>query len=361
MTIQYAALAFDLSNGADKAVRLLPMGGFASNDGRPAPNMQWTLNDGGAARIVNYWNTVPEQMVIDYEHQTQKAEFNGLPAPAAGWAIKLEARSDGVYARIDWTAEAAGFIKNKQYRYISPVFSYDGNTGEVLMLHMAALTNSPGLTGLTELNPAMLSRLTHLHDQSNPTNQTNQPNQQIGLHVKKELLALLALAATSTDADVVNKVATLQADYKTAQEHLNTANAQVATLTSSVEATGTELVTLKAAGANTNVAAMAALQTQVATLQTQLTHNEVAGLVAQGLSDGRILESTKVWATELGKQDVAQLKSFLAAAPVITALTGQQSHGTQGATDANGLSADELAVCQSMGIAAEDFAKAKTA
>ena len=90
MSIKYAALSFDLTIGVDKAFRILPMGGFASNDGRPSPGMQWVLNDGAAARIVNYWQSVAELMVIDYEHQTQKSAENGKPAPAAGWVVHIE-------------------------------------------------------------------------------------------------------------------------------------------------------------------------------------------------------------------------------------------------------------------------------
>jgi phage I-like protein len=365
MTVKYAALAFDLTLGADKAIRLLPMGGFASNDGRPAPGMQWVLNDGGAARIVNFWNSVPEQMVIDYEHQTQKADFNGLPAPAAGWSINLEVRADGVYGLIDWTDKARAHITAREYRYISPVFSYDSKTGEVLMLHMAALTNTPGLTGLTELNPAMLKRFL-----SNAENVDAVMLKQFLNHsqveendVDKELLKLLGLDETAKPEMAVQAVAALQTILKTANEAKDAAVAQVAALKAEKEAATTELATLKAAQGNgSDVVAMAALQTQVVSLQAQLNANEVAALVAEGLADGRILESSRAWAEDLGKKDVAQLKGFLAVAPKIAALQGQQSAGMphgSGATDASGLTADELAVCSSVGMTPAAFAAAK--
>lgn len=349
MTVKYAALAFDLTLGVDKAVRLLPMWGFASNDGRPA-NMQWVLNEGGAARIVSNWNAVPEQMVIDYEHQTQKADLNGLPAPAAGWAVKLEARTDGVYALVDWTDKARAHIEAREYRYISPVFSYDGKTGEVLQLHMAALTNSPGLTGLTELNPAMLKQFLN-HSQIE------------GNDVDKELLKLLGLGDGAKPEQVKAALTTLHGNLKAANDAKDAALAQVATLTALTETAATELATLKSVqGTGSDVVAMAALQTQLVSLQTQLNTNEVAALVTEGLADGRILESTRAWAQDLGRKDVAQLKSFLAAAPKIAALQGQQSAGMphgSGATDASGLTADELAVCKSTGMSPADFAETK--
>ncbi|MBS7690114.1 hypothetical protein I0E98_04960 [Pseudomonas lalucatii] len=43
---------------------------------------------------------------------------------------------------MDWTKSAASMIAGKEYRYLSPVFSYDKRTGKVLELHHVGLTNS---------------------------------------------------------------------------------------------------------------------------------------------------------------------------------------------------------------------------
>jgi phage I-like protein len=45
-------------------------------------------------------------------------------------------------------------IAGKEYRYLSPVFSYDKQTGEVLELHHVGLTNFPALDGMSAL-PAL--------------------------------------------------------------------------------------------------------------------------------------------------------------------------------------------------------------
>ncbi|WP_258237666.1 phage protease [Pseudomonas sp. Q2-TVG4-2] len=42
-------------------------------------------------------------------------------------------------------------IAGKEYRYLSPVFSYDKRTGEVLELHHVGLTNFPALDGMNSL------------------------------------------------------------------------------------------------------------------------------------------------------------------------------------------------------------------
>ena len=46
------------------------------------------------------------------------------------------------------TDAARAFIQADEYRYISPVFSFDPETGAVLELKSAALTNYPALDGM---------------------------------------------------------------------------------------------------------------------------------------------------------------------------------------------------------------------
>ncbi|MBJ5275993.1 hypothetical protein JGG07_24830, partial [Salmonella enterica subsp. enterica serovar London] len=90
--------------------------------------------------------------VLDYEHQTLRAAKNGLPAPAAAFFKKLEWRDgEGLFAiDVEWTAAAAAMVEAKEYRFISPVFSYD-KTGQVLELLNAALTNTPAVDGMEEV------------------------------------------------------------------------------------------------------------------------------------------------------------------------------------------------------------------
>ena len=64
---------------------------------------------------------------------------------------------------IDWTAEGKERIAEKEYRYISAVFSYYQDTGEVLEIISVALTNTPGIDGLDPLTQrAAMSRSTFL-------------------------------------------------------------------------------------------------------------------------------------------------------------------------------------------------------
>ncbi|MDR2188895.1 MAG: phage protease [Azonexus sp.] len=137
------------------ALRILPAGKFRSTDTRPADVDAWRMD----AHIAQGLIAAAAQHgphVIDYEHQSLNAATNGQPAPAAGWFKGLEWREgEGLFmAQIEWTATARKMIANGEYRYLSPMFRYDGLTGAVTVLYGVALTNIPGLAGLTDLAAA---------------------------------------------------------------------------------------------------------------------------------------------------------------------------------------------------------------
>ena len=134
-------------------IQLFPMGAFAARDGRPGTLKgvkvkAWRLDAENAAALIARWRARETPLVVDYEHQTIHAPDNGKPAPAAGWIESLEAGQDGLYATVKWTDTARAFIRADEYRYISPVFSFDPETGAVLEVKSAALTNYPALDGM---------------------------------------------------------------------------------------------------------------------------------------------------------------------------------------------------------------------
>lgn len=109
------------------------------------------------------------------------------------------------------------------------------------------------------------------------------------------------------------------------------------------------------------VAALTALQDQVATLQAALTKREIDDLISPALSDGRLNAQLEPWARELGTKDVAALKAYLDKAQPIAALTGSQTGGKppESTTDPKATD-DEIAVCRAMGIDPAAFLKTKT-
>ena len=142
MKTRIAALAQAIS-AATNEIQLFPAGEFAAVDGRPTDveGGKWILNAALATVLVEQVAAAKTPLVIDYEHQTLLTTENGKPAPAAGWFSQVEWREgEGLYAvGVEWTDSAAAMIEKKEYRFISPVFTYN-KRGEVCQLLHAALT-----------------------------------------------------------------------------------------------------------------------------------------------------------------------------------------------------------------------------
>ena len=116
----------------------------------------FTVTDDSIKKVMDKFDRNKVDMVIDYEHQTLNKATNGQPAPAAGWFKGLEWR-DGLglfMVQIEWTERAREMIASGEYRYLSPVFGFDSQTGAVTYVHSVALTNDPALIGLSDLAAA---------------------------------------------------------------------------------------------------------------------------------------------------------------------------------------------------------------
>jgi phage I-like protein len=92
-------------------------------------------------------------LVLDYDHSTDLAAPEGRPAPAAGWLKEFKVEHGAIFARIEWTKDAAEAVKQKKYRYVSPVFEHSKD-GKVERILRAALTNNPALTELPAIAAA---------------------------------------------------------------------------------------------------------------------------------------------------------------------------------------------------------------
>lgn len=98
-------------------------------------------DDESQASIVEHFEAKGNDLVIDYEHQTDKDIY----APAAGRIVELVAGGKkGLLARCEWTDEAAGDIRSGRYFYDSPSFWYGEEDLRIYVLRHVALTNFPG-------------------------------------------------------------------------------------------------------------------------------------------------------------------------------------------------------------------------
>lgn len=306
-----AALGVDLADASAVAdFRLIPAGSFRSRDGRPVECAAWVLTPEDGARIVREISATTSALVIDYEHGTLHAKKNGSKAPAAGWFKQLEMRDDGLWAvGVDWTAAAAQEIADKTYRYISPVFSYDPQSGRVLKLFHAALTNDPGLDGLTDL-AALAADLFLPH----PNHQETSMNELL-----KKLLAALGLQETATEAEALAAMDALKTN-------VTALTAQVA---APDPAKFVPIATLTALQGEKNE-----LQTKFAALQAEVDTGKLDKVIGDAKAAGKLTPATEAWARDLGKKDLAALTSFIDAAPVVVKPGNTQTGGNgKGGTD----------------------------
>jgi phage I-like protein len=132
--------------GGGAWVHLVPAGTFAGRDGRGP----YTLNDPEAVMAASRQAAGRRQIPVDYDHQIDFAVHNGRPAPAAGWITGLQARADGIWGLVEWTARAADHLAQREYRFLSPVFNHTRD-GVITRVIRAALTNNPNLDQLTAL------------------------------------------------------------------------------------------------------------------------------------------------------------------------------------------------------------------
>jgi phage I-like protein len=327
-------------------IHLLPAGpSFRASDGsgRPDDVAAWRIDAGIAARLVAAQRARGKPCVIDYEHQTLLARDNGQPAPAAGWFDALEWREGrGLFATgVRWTARARAHLKADEYRYISPVFSYARPSGEIVALHMAALTNDPGCT---ELSAAALSaRLAALD-----FNQENAMEKTLS-----DLRAALGLAADADAPSILAGVVALKSradlGLKACEELAALKSAQSAAAAAPAEPDPAKYVKIEA---------LAAMQDGLARLSAKVAAFEAEKIIAEARAAGKIV-SDDFEAHLKTIADVAALKALVDKLPAVAALKGMQTAGANpGAAPAAASQAD-AEVMQALGLTAEQFAKGK--
>lgn len=123
---------------APEYVRVLPLGYVSSEKG------DFLVDNDGFQMMKRHMDQRAVDIVIDYEHQT----LRDVQAPAAGWIKELVFKSDGIFAKTEWTDNAKNYLRNREYRYLSPVVLVRKKDHRVSRLHSVALTNTPAINGM---------------------------------------------------------------------------------------------------------------------------------------------------------------------------------------------------------------------
>jgi phage I-like protein len=354
-----AAHAVELDHSAHTGgpawVHLLPLGTFQGRDGRGPYQLR---DQAHAAEVIAATRRRQGRTDIpgDYDHQLIHSASNGRPAPASGWIKDLDARPDGIWGRIEWTAEAAAAIGKKEYRYLSPVFGHRAD-GTVTTIRAFGLSNLPNL------------ELTALASQSPFTSDDEDAMTEAEF---KALLKKLGLSETTTTEQLAAHCEKLVGDAKSAKASRDAIAVAIGKTAGdkdeAITAAAQELVSQAKAGAPdpakfVPMAAFAELQQQVTAMSTQLSGDKAAAVVATAKAEGKLSPALEAWAKAYAEKDLAGFVAWASQAPqIITpAAGGGAGAGAKPPVNSDTLSAEELAVCSQLGIKPDDFKKERAA
>lgn len=143
----FSATALDAQGKAPEWVHLVPSGVIRTVDGRGP------FSVASMSQLATTSLPPGERLPIDENHATDLGAKFGMPAPARGWIVALQARSDGLWGKVEWSGEGQRLLADKAYVGISPALLHTAD-GRVMKLLRASLTNVPNLQGLTALHSA---------------------------------------------------------------------------------------------------------------------------------------------------------------------------------------------------------------
>ncbi|MEW6386814.1 MAG: phage protease [Thermodesulfobacteriota bacterium] len=333
-------------------ILLLPVGRVELVDGRPPLE----VDQEALAAILATYEARGVDLVIDYEHQS----LTGAKAPAAGWIKELKAREDGLWARVEWTAQAREFLGQREYRYFSPVLRLEAQSRRPTALLQVALTNVPAIQGLAPLVAKyegvkgkkrkggkgdqavyLLCRVSE-EEQGVPLAASNERKEKNDMW--EALREKLGLAPETGEESLLASVQELLREL-------------ALTLNLPEEASAGQvkggLAALKA-GAERGPA----LEQELSRLKTQLAEETTARAVDEALRAGKISPAQKTWAWEYCRRDPEGFQTYVAQAPPLVPVGTQltwlkEEEGTLGLTPA------DLEICRQLNITPAQFRAAQ--
>ena len=255
-------------------------------------------------------------LVVDYEHQT----LSDGQAPAGGWIKEIYKGDDAIVAKVEWTKKAVEYLKNKEYRYLSPVVIVRKQDKKLMAIHSVALTNTPAIDGMFAIVNSI--------DINNY--QTNEGGKNMDL---KQVAKALGLSEEATEDEVkkalaeaakaAEQVKELEAEKPKAEETPAGAEAnEVAVVANSTvlgllglqedaktEEVAASIMALKAGGTD--------IQTEVLALKAQMQQQSADEAVKSALKAGKITAAQTEWATTYALKDADGFKNFVEQAPAV--------------------------------------------
>lgn len=331
-------------SGVPSEIKILPLGRVHSQKG------DFTVDDESVELIRKQFKDRKLDLVIDYEHQT----LADVQAPAGGWIKDIYKGDDALIAKVEWTPKATEYLKNKEYRYLSPVVMVRKRDQKATALHSVALTNTPAIDGMF---PVVNSLTIEDYSEGGTTMDL------------KEIAKALGLPETATEEEVkkaVEEAGKAAQKIKEMEGKGEGSTGEGADASAEVVANSTilKLLELDENAKTEDVAAsIMALKTggdkataaTVLALKEKIERKEAEEAVQLALKEGKITAAQTDWAREYALKDADGFKKFMDKA---VAVVPQGKMALKDAPAENTKTDDvDMAILKNCGISEEDMKK----
>lgn len=331
-TVAVMADGVDVQEGIPLEIKILPLGRVTSKKGT------FLVDDESCRMILKEFEKRKIDLVVDYEHQTML----NMQAPAGGWIRELRQGEDAIIAKVEWTEKAKEYLKNREYRYLSPVIKVRKD-GRVESIHSVALTNTPAIDGMFAICSDRLEDFLKEGDKTMDL---------------KEIAAIFGLPENATEEDVKKaaKAAAAQAEEMKAAKNAESGDKTVANSTilgllelppdARTEDVTSKIMQLKNGSDSTSQ--------RLKALEDEMKENAADAAVMQALKDGKISAAQKEWAKSYALKDPEGFRKFAEQAPVIVFQGRMKLKDSPG----SGAEGEEFStVLKDMGLSEDDYVK----
>lgn len=327
--------------GVPTEIKILPLGIVHSQKG------DFNVDDESFELIRKQFKERKLDLVIDYEHQT----LADVQAPAGGWIKDLYKGEDAILAKVEWTPKAAEYLKNREYRYLSPVVLVRKRDQKATAIHSVALTNTPAIDGMFALVNSL-----DIEDISEGGNTMD----------LKELAKTLGLPETATEEEIKKAVreAAKAAEKLKEMDGEKPEEGEPKPEGTSMVANSTilSMLGLKADAKTEDVAAsIMALragapdtQAELLALKQRMAERDAEEEVQKALKEGKITAAQSEWAKSYALKDMEGFKGFIDKAPVVVPVGKLALKDAPAAPETEDVDA---AILKNMGVSREDVQK----
>lgn len=328
-------------SGVPKEIKILPLGRVHSQKG------DFNVDEESFELIRKQFRDRKLDLVIDYEHQT----LSDMQAPAGGWIKDIYKGEDAIIARVEWTAKAAEYLKNKEYRYLSPVVLVRKRDQKATAIHSVALTNTPAIDGMFALVNSL-----DIEDISEGGN----------IMDLKELAKALGLPETATEDEIRKAVGDA---VKAAEKLKGLDDKQMEEMEAKPEAAdmvaNSTILTMLGLPADARTEDVAAsimklktgspdTQAELLALKQRMQERDADEVVEMALKAGKITAAQSEWAKSYALKDMEGFKNFVEKAPMVVP---QGKLDLKDAPAAPGSDEVDAVILKNMGVSMEDVKK----